>query len=120
MLPPDVRFLLDEHYPAWLADALRDGGIDAAAVVEREDLRGVPDATVLQVATDEHRLVITEDVNTFALAMHRIPEHNGVVFCHHRRFPRNRHGLEGLRLALIAFAATPPSSSSEPSFVWWL
>ena len=44
-----VRFLLDEHYPGRLAVQLTESGIDSAAVVLREDLRGVEDTTVLRV-----------------------------------------------------------------------
>ena len=38
---------------------------DSAAVVLRDDLRGVDDTTVLRVATEEERIVVTEDVTTF-------------------------------------------------------
>lgn len=120
MTRPDVKILLDEHYPGWLAEELRADGIDADAVVERIDLRGADDTSVLRTATAEGRLVVTEDVTTFGVAMASIDPHAGVIFCHHARFPRTRSGLERLRLSLVAFAVDPPAHSSQPSFVWWL
>lgn len=115
-----MRFLLDEHYPGWLAVQLTESGIDSAAVILRDDLRGVNDTTVLRVATEEQRVVVTEDVTTFSIAIAAVPEHAGVVFCHHRRFPRTRPGLARLGEALTAFAETPPSGASRAPFVWWL
>lgn len=115
-----MRFLLDEHYPGWLAVQLTESGFDSAAVVLREDLRGIDDTTVLRVATEEGRVVVTEDVTTFSIAIATVPEHAGVVFCHHRRFPRTRPGLAQLGEALITFAEAPPSGASRAPFVWWL
>lgn len=115
-----MRFLLDEHYPGWLAVRLTQAGIDSAAVVLREDLRGAEDTSVLRAASEEGRVVVTEDVTTFSAAMVAVPDHAGVVFCHHRRFPRTRPGLELLSEALIAFAETPPASTRRTPFVWRL
>lgn len=114
-----VRFLLDEHYPGWLAAQLTEAGFDSSAVVLRDELRGVDDTTVLRTAAEEQRIVVTEDVTTFSLAMTAVPEHAGVVFCHHRRFPRTRPGLTRLGDALIAFAESPPCDVEAP-FTWWL
>lgn len=49
-MPSDrVRFLLDEHYPGWLADALMADGADAVSLIaHRPDLRGVDDRQVLE------------------------------------------------------------------------
>lgn len=104
----DLALLLDEHYPGWLARILSADGTDTQAVIERADLRGSDDITVLSAATAEGRVVVTEDVTTFALAMASVPDHAGVIFCHHSRFPRTRPGLERLRQALVAFADAPP------------
>lgn len=118
--PREVRFLLDEHYPGRLAVVLTEAGPDTVAVVDRDDLRGADDTTVLRTATEERRVVVTEDVTTFTIAMSRLPDHSGVVFCHHERFPRNGAGLERLRQALIAFSADPPTAAGHAGFVWWL
>ncbi|WP_420114759.1 DUF5615 family PIN-like protein [Pseudactinotalea sp.] len=119
-MPSEIRLLLDEHYPSWLASLLTEAGLDTEAVIDRDDLRAADDSTVLRTATVESRLVVTEDVSTFAFAMAAVPEHAGVIFCHHARFPRTRPGLERLRRALIALGDSPPDGFGQPSFVWWL
>ena len=111
-----MRFLLDEHYPGWLAVQLTESGIDTAAVILRDDLRGADDTTVLRAATAEQRIVVTEDVTTFWIAMTAVPEHAGVVFCHHRRFPRTRPGLARMGRALVAFAQAPPRAANTAGF----
>ena len=120
-MPDDViRLLLDEHYPSWLATELVQAGIDAQAVIARDDLRGASDTTVLRTATSEERVVVTEDVSTFSIAMAAIPEHSGVVFCHHARFPRTRPGLARLRTSLVRLTSHSPAGPGTVGFVWWL
>lgn len=116
-----IRFLLDEHYPGWLADELVADDVDAVALnAHRPDLRGADDARVLEAAVAEGRVVVTEDVSTFSAAIALVPHHCGVVYCHHGRFPRTRPGLAKLRKALGALAADPPAGLGEHPLVWWL
>ena len=118
---PPVRLLLDEHYPGWLADDLVTDGVDAVALNEhRPGLRGADDKRVLEAAAAEGRVVITEDVSTFGVAIALVPDHVGVVYCHHARFPRTRPGLNKLRKALAALAADPPAGLGEHPVIWWL
>jgi predicted nuclease of predicted toxin-antitoxin system len=117
----EIRLLLDEHYPAWLAEELTADGIDTVALnAHRPELRGVDDRRVLEAAVAEGRVVVTEDVNTFNAAIALIPQHVGVVYCHHARFPRTRPGLNKLRKALVALAGEPPEGLGEDPLVWWL
>lgn len=117
----EIRLLLDEHYPAWLADALQADGVDTVAVnVHRPNLRGAEDWRVLTAAVAEGRVVVTEDVSTFGVAITAVPHHVGVVYCHHRRFPRTRPGLEVLRVSLLGLARDAPSGLGEDPVVWWL
>jgi len=119
--PRVLRFLLDEHYPAWLADELVADGVDTVALnAQRPELRGVDDRRVLEAAVAEDRIVVTEDVNTFSAAISLVPHHIGVVYCHHARFPRTRPGLHRLRKALVALVADPPPGLGEHPVVWWL
>lgn len=121
MSRPAITFLLDEHYPAWLADELVTDGIDAVALnAHRPELRGADDGQVLAAAAGEGRVVVTEDVGTFSAAIALVPEHVGVCYCHHARFPRTRPGLNKLRKALTALAADPPPGLGEHPIVWWL
>lgn len=119
--PPTIRYLLDEHYPGWLAEALIADGVDAVALTaHRPELRGRDDRVVLDAAVAEGRIVVTEDVATFADAIALVGDHLGVVFCHHRRFPRTRPGLEQLRRALIALVDDPPEGLGRLPVEWWL
>lgn len=117
----EIRFLLDEHYPGWVADALTSDGIDTVTLTEhRPELRGRDDGQVLQAAAAEGRIVVTEDVTTFAAAIALVPDHVGVVFCHHARYPRTPSGLRRLHLALTALAAHPPQGLGRLPVEWWL
>ncbi|MDQ3094666.1 MAG: DUF5615 family PIN-like protein [Actinomycetota bacterium] len=119
--PAELRLLLDEHYPAWLADQLTADGIDTVAVIgDRPALRSVDDRRVLEAAVAEGRVVVTEDVTTFDAAVALVPNHVGVVYCHHARFPRTRPGLSRLRRALVALAVDPPPGLGKLPVAWWL
>jgi|SRR5690625_5294864 len=119
--PTVLRFLFDEHYPAWLADDLVADGIDAVALIaHRPELRGVDDQRVLQAAVAEGRVVVTEDVTTFSTAISAVPHHVGVIYCHHARFPRTRPGLDRLHKAIVVLVADSPEGLGEHPIVWWL
>lgn len=119
--PRRLRLLLDEHYPGWLADDLAAEAIDAVALTaHRPHLRGADDARVLAAAVAERRVVVTEDVTTFSAAVALVPQHVGIVYCHHARFPRTRSGLYRLRKALVALATDPPAGLGEHPVTWWL
>lgn len=118
---PQIRFLLDEHYPGWLADALTAEGIDTVALTtHRPELRGVDDRSVLEAAVAEGRVVVTEDVSTFSAAIAPTGSHVGVIYCHYARFPRTRPGLERLRRALAELAKQPPEGLGQHPIEWWL
>lgn len=119
--PPALRFLLDEHYPGWLAEALTADGVDTVALVaHRPAWRGADDRLVLQVAREEGRVVATEDVTTFAVAIVAVADHCGVVYCHHACYPRTRSGLDRLHRALVTLAASPPPGLGSDPVEWWL
>ena len=116
-----IRFLLDEHYPGWLAEGLAADGVEAVALTAyRPGLRGVDDQRVLEAAVAEGRAVVTEDVSTFSAAAVLVPDHRGIVYCHNARFPRTRPGLERLRKALVVLVADHPAGLGEYPVVWWL
>jgi predicted nuclease of predicted toxin-antitoxin system len=55
-----IRFLLDEHYPGWLAEDLAADGVEAVALTaHRPGLRGADDQRVLEAAVAEGRVVVT-------------------------------------------------------------
>lgn len=89
-----MRLLLDEHYPAAIAEALRARGHDAVAVVERDDLRGLSDPALLVAAAAERRALASEDFGGFRHLVARAFAEGqpcfGVVCVDHRRLPRAR------------------------------
>lgn len=115
-----VRLLLDEHYPAWLAADLEGEGVDARAVTGSPALRSADDVTVLRAAVADGRVVVTEDITTFAAAVAQVPDHLGVVYCHPVRWPRTRAGLHRVRKALVALVSDPPEGLGQQPIVWWL
>lgn len=60
-----MKLLLDEMWPHSVAEALRQRGHDAEAVVARPDLRGASDETLLAVGLAEGRAIVTENVKDF-------------------------------------------------------
>ncbi|MCL2090527.1 MAG: DUF5615 family PIN-like protein [Micrococcales bacterium] len=116
-----LRLLLDEHYPAALARALSEAGIDTAALVaDRPALVGATDAEVLAAAVVERRVVVTEDVSTFPAAVALVPDHLGVVYCRSQVFRRTPAGLVTIERALTLLAADPPAGLGAAPVVWWL
>jgi predicted nuclease of predicted toxin-antitoxin system len=116
-----VSFLLDEHYPPILARSLAAQGVDAVAIIgDRPHLTGASDARVLAAAAREGRVVVTEDVSTFALAVQEVPAHVGVVYCRSRVFQRTGKGLARIERALRLLAKDPPPGLGSAPLSWWL
>lgn len=91
--------LLDEMYPARLAEWLGEHGHDVRAVVHTPELVGVDDATVLDAATAGGRCLVTENVRDFAVLVRHM-RHAGVLFVNAKRWPRTRNGIGPLVNAL--------------------
>ncbi len=60
-----MKALLDEQLSPQIAVLLREAGYDVVAVVERVDLVGSIDSTILEVATSEGRAVVTNNIKDF-------------------------------------------------------
>jgi uncharacterized protein with PIN domain len=60
-----VKILLDEQLSPQIAGLLREAGYDVVAVAERVDLIGSIDSTILEVAADEGRAVVTNNIKDF-------------------------------------------------------
>jgi Domain of unknown function (DUF5615) len=102
-----LKLLLDEMYPAALAEALRRAGIDACAVIEL-GLAGRSDPDVFAAAVAQGLTVLTENVADFTrisaehlTAGHR---HPGVLIALSSRFSRRPAGLGPLVTAICAVA----------------
>ena len=90
----DARLLLDEMLGPKLADALRDRGLDVYGVVEKPDLRGLPDELVLDLASREQRVLVTCNVPDFLQLDHQwradARVHAGLVLVASSAFPQDR------------------------------
>lgn len=110
------------HAPA-IALALRERGIDAAAVTELAELRGRSDEELLAWAAGEGRAIVTENVRDFAVLVarwgQRRQDHAGVIFTNPARFHRGSRAYPAdVTTALASLAET--GWPAGPSEVWWL
>lgn len=111
-------------YPARLAEALREGGVDAEGVDERGPLRGLADEELLAVAAGEGRALVSENVADF---MRLYGEwggagrrHTGIVIALSSRFTRTPAGYEVLVAALVELCAQRPGSEALADAVHFL
>ena len=73
-----LLFKLDENLPSETATILRDAGFDAITVLDQE-MRASPDAEIARVCRDEHRILVTldldfSDIRTYPPSDHAQPE----------------------------------------------
>lgn len=87
-----MRLLVDEMYPAEVAEQLRRRGRDVVAVTERKELRALADSAIFAEAQADRRAVVTENVADFVPiadeADHRGRPHHGLVLIDPAKFPR--------------------------------
>jgi len=57
--------LLDEMLPPSLAVVLNDAGCDTTAIGGDSELRGTPDAEVLELAAAQGRILVTDNIRDF-------------------------------------------------------
>jgi predicted nuclease of predicted toxin-antitoxin system len=119
-----MRVLLDEHYSFRIAEALRTKGYDVVAVVERAELREMPDEELLRCAHAGARALVTENVQDLvpihASFLSSGEQHSGLVLTSARRFPRTAAGFGPLIAALAALLEGHPGDASLRSDVLWL
>jgi hypothetical protein len=102
-----VKVLVDEMYPATIAEALRAAGIEATTVANLR-LAGSTDPEMFGAAVAGGYAVLTEDVGDFApiAAEHSIAggHHNRLLVALSSRFSRRPAGLQPLVAAVEAIA----------------
>ncbi len=102
-----MRLLLDEMYPAALADLLRGAGMDAVTVTDLR-LTGAPDLEIFTAARAARRAVLTENVADFTqLAADHATSggyYAGLLIALSSRFTRRPAGLQPLAVAIQAVA----------------
>ena len=103
-----MKLLLDEMYPAGLAAAMRDKGIDATTVAEL-GLTGRSDPDVLTAAVNGRYALLTENVSDFARISGELVVaggyHCGVIIALSSRFSRRPAGYGAIVAAVLAVAA---------------
>lgn len=102
-----MRLLLDEMYPAALADTLGQAGIDAVTVAALR-LSGAADPEIFAAAQAAGRVVLTENVADFTrLAAEQAmsgAHHSGLLIALSSRFSGRPAGLKPLAEAIQAVA----------------
>lgn len=118
-----MKVLLDEMHSPAVAGTLREREIDAVAITELLEMRGLQDEDVLAWATSQGRAVVTENVADFTVIVGRWAqqrrEHAGLILTNPRGFHRGSIAYPGDvadALALLAEAGWP----TGPSEVRWL
>ncbi|WP_420454204.1 DUF5615 family PIN-like protein [Rubrivirga sp.] len=100
-----MRFKLDENLPAEAADVLREGGHDAATVLEQE-MGGEPDPTVAVACQREGRALVTLDTDFADIRTYPPAEHPGLLVLRLRQQDKP-HVLAVLRRVLPLFDVEP-------------
>ena len=96
-----MRLLLDEMYPAVVAEQLRARGHDVVSAHDPEyrRLEGAPDEELFAIVLAEDRVLVTANVPDFrrleANALARGEGHAVLVFTSNRQFPRGEPGTTG-------------------------
>jgi hypothetical protein len=102
-----VKVLVDEMYPAGVAEALRTAGIEATTVADLR-LAGASDPELFGAAVAAGYSVLTENVGDFApiAAEHSTAggHHHGVLIALSSRFSRRPSGRPSLIAAIKAVA----------------
>jgi predicted nuclease of predicted toxin-antitoxin system len=111
-----LRLLLDEMYPATVAEQLRTRGHDVISlhVPEYRSLEGAPDDEVFVAAIAAMRVLVTENVPDFrrleADALAKGEPCPSLIFTTNREFPRGNAATIGrLVLALDALLLAKPA-----------
>ena len=118
-----MRLLIDEMHSPRVAEALRADGWDAVAVVAESSLRSLSDESLLALAAESGRVIVTEDVGDFArlaaMTTAAGDSHCGIVITSQARFIRRPPAYpNNLIEALRRFLAAPPVDGD--TWVWWL
>ncbi len=114
-----MRLLIDEMYPAMVAEQLRRRGYDVSAVTERIELRSLADSALFALAQQERRAIVTENVADFVpladAADQRGQPHHGLILIDPAKFPRGSRRTIGrvvteLGVVLDIYAKDKPKS----------
>lgn len=111
-----MKLLVDEMFPAAVAEQLRDRDHDAVSVHEDVAVAGAPDEVLIDYALRGGRAILTENVQDFRrIEAERLAAGQPVpllIFTTNRQFPRaSRRTIGSLVAALDNFLAQPPRTT---------
>lgn len=119
-----MRLLLDEQHDPEAARRLDARGHDVSALAARELGRSLSDPEVLDLATVEHRAVVTENARDFVVEHRRRlaagVAHFGIVITSPRRYPRGRRSIGALIEALDGLLRVHPAEDALRDQLIWL
>lgn len=116
--------MLDEMYTPAIAEQLRARGHDANAVVERTELRALPDTDLFALAQTEQRAIVTENVADFSVIAgdydQRGQVHYGLMLADPSRYPRGSPGTIGRIVTALDRLLEEHSETTPASLRRWL
>jgi hypothetical protein len=119
-----LKLLIDEHYPASIAEQLRKRGHDVVAVQEEADLRGMDDPDLFAEAQRRNRAWLTENTADYpaldAEYRSRRLEHWGIIFTSNGTFPRGKPATVGALVKALDELLRKADWDSPSSMVIWL
>ncbi len=77
-MPDRIRFYMDEHVPKAVTEGLRRRGVDVVTVQD-EGKASAPDREHIERATQEGRIIFTQDTDFLRLHDEGVP-HAGMVY----------------------------------------
>ena len=117
-----MRLLLDEHFSVKIAQQLRRRGHDVVAV--GEFCAGERDEALLEIATREGRVLLTNNVRDFMPLARRWGEagqdHSGLIFTSDSSMPRGKGGLGMYVRVLARWLERHPGEAALTNQVRWL
>ena len=119
-----MKLLLDEHFSSEIARQLQRRGHDVVAAHGQPELRGLPDADLLTLATSERRVLVTENIADFS-ELHRAAiisnrTHFGLILTSSRRFARTWRAISRIVRALDELLRNYPNDEALVNQTWWL
>lgn len=119
-----MKLVLDEMYPAAVAEQLRRRGHDAVAVTERTELRNIPDVDLFAAAQEEGRAIVTENVRDHvpiaARYAARAEQHFGLVLVDAGKYPRGAPRTVGRLVTALDKLLKAQRADEATSFTHWL
>lgn len=106
-----IRFLLGEHIPHAVAEALQRRGIDVVTANDA-NLRGAADEEYVACSRREGRVLVTQDRDF--LRLHQEQDHAGIAYCEQRA---RTIGQVVMTLALMYEALEPGEMVGQVEFL---